>query len=221
MKNFKEWLSDNLRYLLLAFVVIAVIGAAIFGVNLYSKAVGGKNSSQTESQKETETKDTESKKETEKETEKDTETKKETEEKESGKESESETESQSETESGTESVSGSDQSESSESSGETTGQGASTESGSESGGNERNETAETIATEAPVPETQAAQTEPPQPTYLSINSACYLRSAPDYGDNIIGQYEAGTTVEFLGDVGGWYQVRVDGMTGYMGARFFN
>ena len=54
MKNFKEWLSDNLRYLILAFVVIAVIGAAIYGVNLYSRAVGDRGNSQSESQSETE-----------------------------------------------------------------------------------------------------------------------------------------------------------------------
>ena len=58
------------------------------------------------------------------------------------------------------------------------------------------------------------------PVYLTMTGTCYIRSEADYGDNIIGEYGAGTTVEFLGDVGGWYKVRVDGMTGYMGARFF-
>ena len=58
------------------------------------------------------------------------------------------------------------------------------------------------------------------PVYKTMTGTCYMRSEPDYGDNIIGEYSAGTTVEFLEDVGGWYKVRVDGMTGYMGARFF-
>ena len=58
------------------------------------------------------------------------------------------------------------------------------------------------------------------PVYMTSNHTCYLRSEPDYGDNIIGEYYGGTTVEFLGDAGGWYRVRVNGQTGYMGARFF-
>ena len=74
-------------------------------------------------------------------------------------------------------------------------------------------------TEAPQPET--VQTEPPAPVYKTLNSACYMRSYPDYGDNIIGQYEAGTTVEFLGVVEGWYKVSVGGQTGYMGPKFFD
>ena len=53
-----------------------------------------------------------------------------------------------------------------------------------------------------------------------MKGACYIRSYPDYGDNIIGEYPAGTVVEFLEDVGGWYKVQIDGMVGYMGARFF-
>ncbi|MBQ6321908.1 MAG: SH3 domain-containing protein [Lachnospiraceae bacterium] len=58
------------------------------------------------------------------------------------------------------------------------------------------------------------------PVYRTMTGTCYMRSEPDYGDNIIGEYGAGTTVEFLGDVGGWYKVRIDGKTGYMGTRFF-
>ena len=54
-----------------------------------------------------------------------------------------------------------------------------------------------------------------------MTGTCYFRSYADYGDNIIGEYPAGTVVEFLEDVGGWYKVQVDGMVGYMGARFFN
>ena len=65
------------------------------------------------------------------------------------------------------------------------------------------------------------ETEAPQPQYMTINAACYMRSYPDYGDNIIGQFDAGTTVQFLADEGGWYKVSVNGQTGYIGARFFN
>ena len=58
------------------------------------------------------------------------------------------------------------------------------------------------------------------PVYMTMTGTCYLRSEADYGDNIIGEYYAGTTVEFLGDAGGWIHVRVDGQDGYMGSRFF-
>ena len=199
MNDFKEWLSDNLRYFILAFVVIAVIGAAIYGVNLYSKAVGGNGNQPKETQEDTK-KQSESQKETE------TDSEKETDKKETEKESETQKGSESEARRETEGSSESGQAEESQT-GESTAEG--------------NQTEETIAAEAPVPETQPVQTEPSEPVYLSINSACYMRSAPDYGDNIIGQYEAGTTVQFLEDVGGWYRVQVNGVTGYMGARFFN
>lgn len=66
----------------------------------------------------------------------------------------------------------------------------------------------------PVPETE------PQPVYLTMQGSCYLRAEPSMEAEIIGEYWTGTTVEFLEDAGGWYKVRVDGMTGYMGARFF-
>ena len=58
------------------------------------------------------------------------------------------------------------------------------------------------------------------PVYMTMTGTCYLRSEADYGDNIIGEFYAGTTVEYLGDAGGWVHVRVDGLEGYMGSRFF-
>lgn len=222
MKNFKEWLSDNLRYLLLAVVVIAVIGAAIYGVNLYSRAVGERGNSQSESQSESNSEsETESETETEKETESESESESETQ---TEDQSESETEDQSETET-QDSSEDADVQDSYEEDSETSGNDSYTTDESEDSGSTAAagdvETAETLSTEAPVPETSAPETEPAQPVYMTINSACYMRSQPDYGDNIIGQYEAGTTVEFLEDVGGWYRVRVNGVTGYMGARFFS
>lgn len=213
MKNFKEWLSDNLRYLLLAVVVIAVIGAAIYGVNLYSRAVGERGNSQSESQSESSSEgETESDTETESESESETQTE---------DQSESETEDQSETET-QDASEDADAQNSSEEDSETSGNSSYGTDESENSSTAGDvETAETLSTEAPVPETSAPETEPAQPVYMTINSACYMRSQPDYGDNIIGQYEAGTTVEFLEDVGGWYRVRVNGVTGYMGARFFS
>ena len=79
---------------------------------------------------------------------------------------------------------------------------------------------ESVLTAPTVQETQAPQTEAPQPTYLTMTGTCYLRSAPDYGDNILGTYQAGTTVLFYGPEEGWYKVEVDGMVGYMGPKFF-
>ena len=85
MGDFKEWLSDNLRYFLVGVVVILIIGGSILGLKIYSSKVNGnsdpavirKNTeAQTETGKETETKkqtEKETKKQTEKETKKQTE----------------------------------------------------------------------------------------------------------------------------------------------------
>ena len=91
---------------------------------------------------------------------------------------------------------------------------------SSSYGSESGLSSESVLTAPTIQETQAPQTEAPQPTYLTMTGTCYLRSAPDYGDNILGTYQAGTTVLFYGPEEGWYKVEVDGMVGYMGPKFF-
>lgn len=181
MKEFKEWISDNLRYILLAVIVLLIMGAAVLGVSIYSKVVNdeGKQrqtTEQTETVKLTErTEQTETVKLTE--SMESLESRQETERKpEDG--AETATEPLTETEPPTEPVSESE-----------------TEIQTES------------ATE-------------PQPVYLTMQGSCYLRAEPSMEGEIIGEYWTGTTVEFLEDVGGWYKVRVDGMIGYMGARFF-
>ena len=69
MKDFKEWLSDYLRYFLLAAIIILIIGAAILGISIYSKVVNdGKGQKETTKQTET-AKEPESQKESEKQTE--------------------------------------------------------------------------------------------------------------------------------------------------------
>ena len=79
---------------------------------------------------------------------------------------------------------------------------------------------QTQAPETQAPETQAPETQAPyQPVYMTVVSECYLRSTPDYGDNIITSLYSGTVVEFLDNDTGWAHVRVNGMTGYMGGRF--
>lgn len=39
MNDFKEWLSDYLRYFLLGFAILAVVGVAILGITIYKKIV--------------------------------------------------------------------------------------------------------------------------------------------------------------------------------------
>lgn len=41
MGDFKEWLSDNLRYFLVGVVVILIIGGSILGLKIYSSKVNG------------------------------------------------------------------------------------------------------------------------------------------------------------------------------------
>jgi cytoskeletal protein RodZ len=189
MNDFKEWLSDYLRYFLLAFIILLIIAAAILGVSIYSKVVKG-SSNQKEPVQQTasamETEDTKA------------------------------TEEESETEEASETIDPSETEEESQKQTET--EAVETEA-------PQTETAapqtEAPATEAPV--TEAPQTEPQteaKPVYLTMQGSCYLRAEPSVESEIIGEYWAGTTVEFLEDVGGWYKVRVDGKTGYMGARFF-
>lgn len=184
MNGFKEWISDNLRYILLALIVLLIMGAAVLGVSIYSKVVndgrGQKEAAEcTETVKITET---ESARET-------VEPEKTTESAENGQETETNkrnteapVETQKETEPQTESQ-----------------------------------------TEPPSESETEMQTKPetePQLVYLTMQGSCYLRAEPSMEGEIIGEYWTGTTVEFLEDVGGWYKVRVDGMVGYMGARFF-
>lgn len=221
MKDFKEWLSDYLIYFLIAFGVIGVIVLTLLGIQIYGKLHNSKELTTmiTETMSQTETESgisSEKASETEKETasEKTSKTESETEMK---KESESSKETSSETEKTAES-SGNVQTESTaQTNGGTNGTGA----------DEQTETpvSETQAVQTQAPETQAPETQAPetqapyQPVYMTVVSECYLRSTPDYGDNIITSLYSGTVVEFLDNDTGWAHVRVNGMTGYMGGRF--
>ena len=230
MGDFKEWLSDNLRYFLVGVVVILIIGGSILGLKIYSSKVNGNSDpavirKNTEAQTET-GKETETKKQTEKETKKQTEkeTKKQTE-----KATEKQTESSTSSNAGTDSKgSTADNSQNasnyannaSQNSGGTYSNGSQSSDGTyDNAGNDATTDGSDYSNDTQ--DVTTPQTDAAQPVYMTINSACYMRSYPDYGDNIIGQFEAGTTVEFLGDEGGWYKVSVNGQVGYMGARFFN
>ncbi len=269
MNNFREWLSDNLRYILLILAILAVVGISVAGIVIYKKLADPvpqtepprNNSVQVETEpvtkKEKETKKPE---ETEPVTQKAT------------KETESETEPVSEKETESQAAAGetddTDKNQETEngtvSAGETeknpeylrmtattnfrTGPGTEYDVinsygtdrvakflGKEGdwykvliGGREGYMSAQYLEEVAYEPgmeeevQTEPA-TEPPteaQPVYKTLKGACYLRAETSKESQILGTYSAGTTIEFLEDVGGWYHVQVDGMTGYMGAQFF-
>lgn len=215
MKQFKEWLSDYLRYFLLLLAAILAFFLILAGVRIYqnSKKPDAANAIQIITETETET--------TEK---KQTETKM-TSETESETEMTSETESESEAESETE--------QETETAADTAGTKEETAVQAQSSAQTDAAAAQTetaaAATEKPTepqsPAEKATETQPATeteytPVYKTLKGSCYIRSGPSMDAEIIGEYMYGTTVEFLEDVGGWYKVRIDGMVGYMGARFF-
>ena len=205
MKQFKEWLSDYLRYFLLLLAAILAFFLILAGVKIYqnSKKPDAANAIQIITETETET------------------TAKKQTETEMTSETESESESESETEQKTEMAA-----DTAETKAETAVQAQS--SAQTDAAAAQTETA-AAATEKPTetqpPTEKATETQPATeteytPVYKTLKGSCYIRSGPSMDAEIIGEYMYGTTVEFLEDVGGWYKVRIDGMVGYMGARFF-
>lgn len=205
MKQFKEWLSDYLRYFLLLLAAILAFFLILAGVKIYqnSKKPDAANAIQIITETETET------------------TAKKQTETEMTSETESESEAESETEQKTETAA-----DTAETKAETAVQAQS--SAQTDAAAAQTETA-AAATEKPTetqpPTEKATETQPATeteytPVYKTLKGSCYIRSGPSMDAEIIGEYMYGTTVEFLEDVGGWYKVRIDGMVGYMGARFF-
>ena len=204
MKNFKEWLSDYLRYFMLALAAVILFFIVFIGVKVYqnydSPTAGQNIEILTEDGRITE-EEAESEKISESEKSDETEKLSEVEEKKDIAETESQTEAETQQQSTQET--------------------------------QRQTTPETkpqttLETQPQtVPETQpqtTPETQPPtepEPVYKTLTGSCYLRSGPGYEYEIIGEYMYGTTVEFRGEVEGWYEVQVDGMIGYMGPRFFN
>ena len=217
MKKFKEWLSDNLRYFVLAIAVIAVICILFFGYKLLGNMMtnGDGSKKQTEETKPGTENGTENKKETEKQPD----TQKQTQKSETNKSTEKTTEKT--TEKSTETPG-----ESTKSS-ESVNGGGSTNAGAQANAQTN---ALTEATDAATAQTQAPQTDaPPQteatdapvPQTIYMNAAAYIREAPSYDGAILDTLQAGQAVTFLEDVGGWYKVEANGLVGYVGARFFN
>lgn len=204
MKGFKEWISDYLRYFMLILTAVLLFGIVYIGIRVYqnydSPTAGENIEILTEEGSVTE-KETES--ESEKATESESEPEKVTE-PESGKASETPAGAQSETQPQTvETLPSETQPRTAET--------LPTEP----------QTAEVLQTETQPP--TEAQTQPPtepEPVYRTMTGACNFRSGPGYEYEVMAEYPAGTVVEFLGIVEGWCEVRIDGVTGYMGQRFF-
>ncbi len=205
MKQFKEWLSDYLRYFLLLLAAILAFFLILAGVKIYqnSKKPDAANAIQIITETETET------------------TAKKQTETEMTSETESESESETETEQKTETAA-----DTAETKAETAVQ---AQSSAQTDAAAAQTEAAAAATEKPTetqpPTEKATETQPATeteytPIYKTLKGSCYIRSGPSMDAEIIGEYMYGTTVEFLEDVGGWYKVRIDGMVGYMGARFF-
>ena len=246
MHNFKEWLSDNLRYIIIGGGILAIFAIIAAGVGIHRHLTGNTGVpviSETEGGSET---DSETESETEPETQSESATESETE---TDSETETESEDESEPESETQRESGAQAGESEESgpngtdaqTGESQGsgdpngtdaqtgesQGSRDPSGtggqtddSQTGQSETGAVSEPV-TEAPIQTEAPAQTEPVYtPTYLTVIEACYLRSGPGYEYDIITTLEPGQVVEYL-DGSGRYHVRTSsGLEGYTGTRFY-
>ncbi len=196
MKEFKEWLSDNLRYFMLGLAVIILLVLIFLGFRLI-KNITSEPAAKTG-------RETETSKETESETQQETKTEKNTE-----KETESETEQPTPDSRQTSETKPAETE-------EVQTQAPVTEA-------PQTEVTQTEAPQTEAPQTDPPQTEayiPPEPVYITTNGAVYIREAPSYEGEILGVLEAGQTVEFLEDAQGWYKVNADGLIGYVGARFF-
>lgn len=215
MKNFKEWLSDYLRYIMLLLAAVLVFFLVMIGVRVYQNRGQQKQDvvevyPATEALSESETPE-------EKLSESETESEK-LSESESESESAKQTESEKETEESTEPITGVTIVRQSETERKTTPT-QKTQTGSKTTPVAQPVTQTERQTETEPP--TETETDPPESVYMTLTGSCYLRSGPGYEYEIIGEYMYGTTVQVLDDSTGWYKVQVDGMTGYMGGRFFH
>lgn len=198
MNEFKEWLSDYLRYFLLILAAVIAVLLILAGIRIYERTKKPDSGEVIQIL-------------TERETEKETESA-------ALSETEGETEpaAQSETEEQTESTAQSETKRQTESTAQSETK-RQTESAAQS---ETKHQTESTALSETEPQTEAVTETEYTPVYKTLKGSCYIRSGPSMEAEIIGEYMYGTTVEFLEDVGGWYKVQIDGMVGYMGARFF-
>lgn len=209
MKRWKEWLSDNLRYILLLLAVILLAAVIWIGIRVYQNYDSPTSGENIEilTEENTEQQQTES---------------------ESESETEPETQSESETESETRSLpAGTRQTEGSMTAGETdqpgTSETSSQEGAADPGAQSESSGAAALPEENAAAEIQIEQTEAAaaEGVSMTLNQACYFRSGPGYDYEVLATYDAGTSVEFLGMVEGWAEVRIDGTIGYMGRQFLS
>lgn len=236
MKNFKEWLSDHLRYFMLILAAALLFAVIWIGLKVYQNYDSPTSGQSIEILKESgQQKGGAS---TEALTEAETQTDTAAGETETEKESESETEAaQTQSDAGslnsqTQADADAGQTNAADSSDQaqagTTGTDGSQINAADTDGSQTDAVnADSSQNGAAVqPETQPpteAETQPqtePQPVYKTMIEACNFRSGPGYEYEVMAVYPAGTTVEFLGIVEGWCEVRIDGVVGYMGQRFF-
>lgn len=206
MNDFKEWLSDYLRYFLLILAALLVLALAVIGFRVYqavtSPNLGDADSIEILTEPETMT-DSESESVPTTETEQTAESKAEEETADSHAAQTDQTLTDGETAVGASDNTAAQQEETTDQT------------------NTAEQTQVPSEVETSAPAETAAATEPAyEPIYKTLKGSCYIRSGPSMEADIIGEYMYGTTVEFLEDVGGWYKVQIDGMVGYMGARFF-
>lgn len=206
MNDFKEWLSDYLRYFLLILAALLVLALAVIGFRVYqavtSPNVGDADSIEILTEPDTMT-DSESESVLTTDTEQTAESKTEEETADSFAAQTEQTLAEGET-----SVGAPDNT-------------AAQQEGTTEQTNSAEQTQVPSEAETSIPaETTAATESAYEPIYKTLKGSCYIRSGPSMEADIIGEYMYGTTVEFLEDVGGWYKVQIDGMVGYMGARFF-
>lgn len=206
MNDFKEWLSDYLRYFLLILAVLLILALAVIGFRVYRTVtapnLGDGDSIEILTEPETIA-------------ESETETKAATEE-----DTEQLTEDKTEAETETDSAVPADET---AAEGEDIPQTAALTNTETAAQTDPTDQIAQISseTEALVSVETEQETETIyEPVYKTLKGSCYIRSGPSMEADIIGEYMYGTTVEFLEDVGGWYKVQIDGMVGYMGARFF-
>lgn len=220
MKNFKEWLSDYLRYFMLALAAVILFFIVFIGVKVYqnydSPTAGQNIEILTEDGRITEE---ESESEKINESGKSAETEKLSEAE--GIKNTAETESQTEAETQHRSTQEIQRQSAQETQRQTTAE-TKPQTTPETQAQAVSETqAQAVPETQPQTEAEIQPPTEPEPVYKTLTGSCYLRSGPGYEYEIIGEYMYGTTVEFLGEVEGWYEVQVDGMIGYMGPRFFN
>ncbi len=232
MKNFKEWLSDYLRYIMLLLAAVLIFFLVLIGVRLYQR--GGQQGSQdvievypeseTEGSGSVQESGTEQEKNSEKESETGSVDKPELA-RETGQATEAPSQAEPESESATKTTETSSGLLPENETGVTIVRQTETEAKTTPALKKETEPVPApqpiTETEPPTEPPTEAPTEPPEPVYMTLTGSCYIRSGPGYEYEIIGEYMYGTTVQVLDDSSGWYKVQVDGMTGYMGSRFFH